>query len=137
MGPDEVKDQLQDVITELVQTKAWSQHGRRWRKFVKVSRVSGRSLYIRLCQVTHRQCEKQHDGASSHTVNTALSTSNVGISVRVLTVRSVSTLMDRTKSHVDVAERWFPQLLAQVRASEAAEADKRKEQTYGVEVIVT
>ncbi|EME46692.1 hypothetical protein DOTSEDRAFT_70632 [Dothistroma septosporum NZE10] len=33
-----------------------------------------------------------------------------------------ATLMNRIKSHPDVGERWFPELLAQIRSQQAAEA---------------
>jgi hypothetical protein len=32
-----------------------------------------------------------------------------------------ATLMNRVKSHTDVAERWYPDLLAEVRAQQARE----------------
>ena len=31
-----------------------------------------------------------------------------------------ATLVNRVKSHVDVGERWYPEILAQVRADQAA-----------------
>lgn len=37
-----------------------------------------------------------------------------------------ATLMNRVKSHPDVGERWYPDLLAQIRAQQAADAAKVK-----------
>jgi hypothetical protein len=36
-----------------------------------------------------------------------------------------ATLFNRVKSHPDVSERWYPELLAQVREEQAAEAAQR------------
>ncbi|KAK5139318.1 hypothetical protein LTR04_003689 [Oleoguttula sp. CCFEE 6159] len=36
-----------------------------------------------------------------------------------------ATLMNRIKSHPDVGERWYPQLLAQIRAQQAEEAEAK------------
>lgn len=36
-----------------------------------------------------------------------------------------ATLMNRIKSHTDVGERWYPDLLAQIRQQQADEASKR------------
>ena len=36
-----------------------------------------------------------------------------------------ATLMNRIKSHTDVGERWYPDLLAQLRKQQADEASKR------------
>lgn len=35
-----------------------------------------------------------------------------------------ATLVNRVKSHVDVGERWYPEILAQVRAEQAADKVK-------------
>ena len=35
-----------------------------------------------------------------------------------------ATLVNRIKSHVDVGERWYPEILAQVRAEQAADRAK-------------
>ena len=35
-----------------------------------------------------------------------------------------ATLVNRVKSHVDVGERWYPEILAQIRAEQAAAGDK-------------
>ena len=34
-----------------------------------------------------------------------------------------ATLVNRVKSHVDVGERWYPEILAQIRAEQAAKAE--------------
>jgi hypothetical protein len=40
-----------------------------------------------------------------------------------------ATLMNRVKSHTDVAERWYPDLLAQVRAQQARERESSSDTT--------
>lgn len=35
-----------------------------------------------------------------------------------------ATLANRVRSHVDVGERWYPEILAQIRADQAANRDK-------------
>ena len=51
-----------------------------------------------------------------------------------------ATLVNRIKSHVDVGERWYPEILAQIRAEQAAKAEgpadtnlsRTREQAVGV-----
>ena len=38
-----------------------------------------------------------------------------------------ATLTNRVKSHVDVGERWYPEILAQVRAEQAAARAKAED----------
>lgn len=39
-----------------------------------------------------------------------------------------ATLMNRIKSHPDVGERWYPELLAKIRAQQAEEMRRKEEQ---------
>ena len=51
-----------------------------------------------------------------------------------------ATLVNRVKSHVDVGERWYPEILAQVRAEQAAaeaEAEAEAERVVKADVSRT